>query len=69
MLIKFSSKDAQCPCFPFALSPELLDSVDFLECDCSDASFGYPGRPIQFKKLNFGIDLDSRIASKDACHS
>ncbi|GAB2296142.1 ATP-binding cassette sub- F member 3, partial [Dionaea muscipula] len=28
----------------------------------SDASFGYPGGPIMFKNLNFGIDLDSRIA-------
>ncbi|KAL5739364.1 hypothetical protein ACOSP7_028266 [Xanthoceras sorbifolium] len=34
----------------------------FLECDCNDASFGYPGGPILFKNLNFGIDLDSRIA-------
>ena len=32
---------------------------------CSDASFGYPGGPILFKNLNFGIDLDSRIASKN----
>lgn len=32
--------------------------------DCSDASFGYPGGPILFKNLNFGIDLDSRVASK-----
>lgn len=31
---------------------------------CSDASFGYPGGPILFKNLNFGIDLDSRVASK-----
>lgn len=31
---------------------------------CSDASFGYPGGPLLFKNLNFGIDLDSRIASK-----
>ena len=30
---------------------------------CSDASFGYPGGPTLFKNLNFGIDLDSRIAS------
>lgn len=30
---------------------------------CSDASFGYPGGPLLFKNLNFGIDLDSRIAS------
>ncbi|XP_039010954.1 ABC transporter F family member 3-like [Hibiscus syriacus] len=28
----------------------------------SCASFGYPGGPILFKNLNFGIDLDSRIA-------
>lgn len=28
----------------------------------SDASFGYPGGPILFKNLNFGIDLDSRLA-------
>ncbi|KMT12421.1 hypothetical protein BVRB_5g103530 [Beta vulgaris subsp. vulgaris] len=28
----------------------------------SDASFGYPGGPTLFKNLNFGIDLDSRIA-------
>ncbi|KAH9769893.1 ABC transporter F family member 3 [Citrus sinensis] len=28
----------------------------------SDASFGYPGGPILFKNLNFGIDLDSQIA-------
>lgn len=37
----------------------------FLNCICSDASFGYPGGPLLFKNLNFGIDLDSRIASKD----
>lgn len=37
----------------------------FLECDHSDASFGYPGGPILFRNLNFGIDLDSRVASKD----
>ena len=37
----------------------------FFECDCSDASFGYPGGPLLFKNLNFGIDLDSRIASKN----
>ncbi|GAY39355.1 hypothetical protein CUMW_043710 [Citrus unshiu] len=30
----------------------------------SDASFGYPGGPILFKNLNFGIDLDSRIAKE-----
>ncbi|GAB4834613.1 ATP-binding cassette sub- F member 3 [Ancistrocladus abbreviatus] len=28
----------------------------------SDASFGYAGGPTLFKNLNFGIDLDSRIA-------
>ncbi|XP_062146458.1 ABC transporter F family member 3 [Alnus glutinosa] len=28
----------------------------------SDASFGYPGGPLLFQNLNFGIDLDSRIA-------
>ncbi|GLT90717.1 hypothetical protein SLE2022_086360 [Rubroshorea leprosula] len=28
----------------------------------SDASFGYPGGQMLFKNLNFGIDLDSRIA-------
>lgn len=28
----------------------------------SDASFGYPRGPTLFKNLNFGIDLDSRIA-------
>ncbi|KAL5988531.1 ATP-binding cassette sub- F member 3 [Asimina triloba] len=28
----------------------------------SDASFCYPGGPALFKNLNFGIDLDSRIA-------
>ncbi|KAF5797712.1 putative ABC transporter, AAA+ ATPase domain, P-loop containing nucleoside triphosphate hydrolase [Helianthus annuus] len=28
----------------------------------SDASFGYPGGPILFRNLNFGIDLDSRVA-------
>ncbi|KAJ8498968.1 hypothetical protein OPV22_009520 [Ensete ventricosum] len=28
----------------------------------SDVSFGYPGGPLLFKNLNFGIDLDSRIA-------
>ncbi|KAK9142156.1 hypothetical protein Syun_011556 [Stephania yunnanensis] len=31
----------------------------------SDASFGYPGGPILFKNLNFGIDLDSRIANTE----
>lgn len=43
----------------------LIGSFDVLKFDCSDASFGYPGGPILFKNLNFGIDLDSRIASKD----
>lgn len=36
---------------------------------CSDASFGYPGGPLLFRNLNFGIDLDSRIASKDVTPS
>lgn len=40
-------------------------NVQSLMCVCSDASFGYPGGPILFKNLNFGIDLDSRIASKN----
>lgn len=39
-----------------------LSDVMFL---CSDASFGYPGGPLLFRNLNFGIDLDSRIASKE----
>lgn len=46
----------------FSLSHGNLYS--YSKCDCSDASFGYPGGPILFKNLNFGIDLDSRIASK-----
>ncbi|XP_024537100.1 ABC transporter F family member 3 [Selaginella moellendorffii] len=28
----------------------------------SDASFGYPGGPVLFRNLNFGLDLDSRLA-------
>ncbi|GJM87422.1 hypothetical protein PR202_ga03373 [Eleusine coracana subsp. coracana] len=39
--------------------------VDFLSPSLSvyiDASFGYPGGSLLFKNLNFGIDLDSRIA-------
>jgi len=28
----------------------------------NDASFGYPGGPLLFRNLNFGIDLDSRVA-------
>lgn len=44
----------------------ILDSLlMFCMFDFSDASFGYPGGPLLFKNLNFGIDLDSRIASKD----
>jgi hypothetical protein len=43
-------------------------SLMFGKSEYSDASFGYPGGPLMFKNLNFGIDLDSRIASKDACH-
>jgi len=37
---------------------------NYFKFGCSDASFGYPGGPTLFKNLNFGIDLDSRIASK-----
>lgn len=37
----------------------------FFMFDVSDASFAYPGGPTLFKNLNFGIDLDSRIASTD----
>lgn len=44
---------------------QLLIGVDVWKCDCSDASFGYPGGPLLFKNLNFGIDLDSRVASKN----
>ena len=25
-----------------------------------DVDFGYPGRPLLFKNLNFGVDMDSR---------
>ncbi|CAI5972021.1 unnamed protein product [Closterium sp. NIES-65] len=28
----------------------------------TDVNFGYPGGPLLFKNLNFGIDLDSRLA-------
>jgi len=28
-----------------------------------DVDFGYPGRPILFKELNFGVDMDSRSMS------
>mmetsp|Transcript_9139 Transcript_9139/g.17183 ORF Transcript_9139/g.17183 Transcript_9139/m.17183 type:complete len:776 (-) Transcript_9139:93-2420(-) len=28
----------------------------------NDVSFGYPGGPTLFKKLNFGLDMDSRLA-------
>ena len=31
-------------------------------CVVSDVDFGYPGQPILFKNLNFGIDMESRIA-------
>ena len=34
----------------------------------SDVEFGYPGRPSIFKNLNFGIDLDSRLASECQTH-
>lgn len=44
----------------------LLCSLHLFTCcnGFSDASFGYPGGPTLFKNLNFGIDLDSRVASK-----
>lgn len=51
------------PIFMHSLSA--YTSSRLCACDCSDASFGYPGGPLLFKNLNFGIDLDSRIASKD----
>ncbi|KAM0823417.1 hypothetical protein ACQ4PT_070886 [Festuca glaucescens] len=41
---------------------ERMEHVDAVVSDPDDASFGYPGGPILFKNLNFGIDLDSRIA-------
>ncbi|KAH9775006.1 ABC transporter F family member 3 [Citrus sinensis] len=41
---------------------ERMGHVDEVVNDPDDASFGYPGGPILFKNLNFGIDLDSRIA-------
>ncbi|KAM7531455.1 hypothetical protein LguiB_034865 [Lonicera macranthoides] len=39
-----------------------LGHVDEVVNDPDDASFGYPGGPLLFKNLNFGIDLDSRVA-------
>uniref|UniRef100_A0A803L585 ABC transporter domain-containing protein n=1 Tax=Chenopodium quinoa TaxID=63459 RepID=A0A803L585_CHEQI len=39
-----------------------LGVVDAIVNDPDDASFAYPGGPTLFKNLNFGIDLDSRIA-------
>ena len=43
-----------------------MSTYYFIMSNYSDASFGYPGGPLLFRNLNFGIDLDSRIASKDA---
>lgn len=31
-----------------------------------DVEFGYPGRPLLFDNLNFGVDLDSRSISSHA---
>lgn len=28
----------------------------------ADVDFGYPGQPLLFKKVNFGIDMQSRVA-------
>ncbi|XP_003380959.1 putative ABC transporter, ATP-binding protein [Trichinella spiralis] len=39
---------------PPALNPPILGA--------HDVSFGFPGRPILFENVNFGIDLSSRIA-------
>lgn len=47
----------------FALYSGTLKDFVWLN-SCSDASFGYPGGPLLFKNLNFGLDLDSRLASK-----
>ncbi|KAH9621008.1 hypothetical protein KSS87_004545 [Heliosperma pusillum] len=54
------------PAFAYNLFPRpLLSWLDFEPVQVQlkvDASFGYPGGPLLFKNLNFGIDLDSRIA-------
>lgn len=39
---------------PMKLAPPVLQ--------CNDISFGYPGREILYANVDFGIDLDSRIA-------
>ena len=39
---------------PGALAPPVLQ--------CNDITFGYPGCPILYSHVDFGIDLDSRIA-------
>lgn len=39
---------------PGKLSPPVLQ--------CNDITFGYPGREILYANVDFGIDLDSRIA-------
>lgn len=46
--VKFSFPD------PPPLNPPILGAYD--------VEFGYPGRPLLFDNLNFGVDLDSRIA-------
>lgn len=38
-------------------SPVPLSAIGF-----DDVSFAYPGRPQLFSKLNFGLDMDSRLA-------
>lgn len=49
----------------FQLKPKAYLMLFYvLKSISSDASFGYPGGPLLFRNLNFGIDLDSRIASK-----
>jgi len=48
------------PSFSFSFpSPDLLNPpiISF-----SDVTFGYPGRGILFTELNFGLDMDSRVA-------
>lgn len=46
--VKFSFPD------PPPLNPPVLGAYD--------VEFGYPNRPLLFKDLNFGVDMDSRIA-------
>lgn len=47
-IVKFHFPD------PPPLNPPVLGAYD--------VDFGYPGQPLLFKKVNFGIDMDSRIA-------